>query len=109
MISILYLNVSACSVHVYAGFTGTHLGPSSFATDVDTDLYKLIMSPQYLTTEHIQVMLCCLVLMPVLRALFGAYILSFISYLDISLPNGSWLALCSFVIGHSSRFGKCRE
>ena len=24
-------------------------------TDVDTDLYKLIMSPQYLTTEHIQV------------------------------------------------------
>jgi mitogen-activated protein kinase 1/3 len=22
--------------------------------DVDTDLYKLIMSPQYLTTEHIQ-------------------------------------------------------
>lgn len=23
--------------------------------DVDTDLYKLIMSPQYLTTEHIQV------------------------------------------------------
>ena len=25
--------------------------------DVDTDLYKLIMSPQYLTTEHIQVSL----------------------------------------------------
>jgi len=24
-------------------------------SDVDTDLYKLIMSPQYLTTEHIQV------------------------------------------------------
>lgn len=26
-------------------------------TDVDTDLYKLIMSPQYLTTEHIQTFL----------------------------------------------------
>lgn len=25
--------------------------------DVDTDLYKLIMSPQYLTTEHIQTFL----------------------------------------------------
>lgn len=25
--------------------------------DVDTDLYKLIMSPQYLTTEHIQAFL----------------------------------------------------
>jgi mitogen-activated protein kinase 1/3 len=25
--------------------------------DVDTDLYKLIMSPQYLTTEHIQMFL----------------------------------------------------
>lgn len=23
-------------------------------SDVDTDLYKLILSPQYLTTEHIQ-------------------------------------------------------
>lgn len=29
----------------------------SVATDVDTDLYKLIMSPQYLTTEHIQTFL----------------------------------------------------
>jgi mitogen-activated protein kinase 1/3 len=27
------------------------------STDVDTDLYKLIMSPQYLTTEHIQAFL----------------------------------------------------
>ena len=34
--------------------------PPSFAfalPDVDTDLYKLIMSPQYLTTEHIQTFL----------------------------------------------------
>ena len=32
---------------------------SAFGTisDVDTDLYKLIMSPQYLTTEHIQTFL----------------------------------------------------
>lgn len=28
-----------------------------FSIDVDTDLYKLIMSPQYLTTEHIQTFL----------------------------------------------------
>lgn len=28
-----------------------------FFVDVDTDLYKLIMSPQYLTTEHIQTFL----------------------------------------------------
>ena len=27
------------------------------SADVDTDLYKLIMSPQYLTTEHIQTFL----------------------------------------------------
>jgi serine/threonine protein kinase len=30
---------------------------SSQQIDVDTDLYKLIMSPQYLTTEHIQTFL----------------------------------------------------
>ena len=30
---------------------------SCFRSDVDTDLYKLIMSPQYLTTEHIQTFL----------------------------------------------------
>jgi mitogen-activated protein kinase 1/3 len=30
---------------------------SFIQTDVDTDLYKLIMSPQYLTTEHIQTFL----------------------------------------------------
>lgn len=29
----------------------------SHSIDVDTDLYKLIMSPQYLTTEHIQTFL----------------------------------------------------
>jgi serine/threonine protein kinase len=28
-----------------------------YTTDVDTDLYKLVMSPQYLTTEHIQTFL----------------------------------------------------
>jgi len=28
-----------------------------YSPDVDTDLYKLIMSPQYLTTEHIQTFL----------------------------------------------------
>mmetsp|Transcript_43359 Transcript_43359/g.104793 ORF Transcript_43359/g.104793 Transcript_43359/m.104793 type:complete len:414 (+) Transcript_43359:1120-2361(+) len=33
--------------------TNIHL----FTTDVDTDLYKLIMSPQYLTNEHIQTFL----------------------------------------------------
>jgi mitogen-activated protein kinase 1/3 len=31
--------------------------PTYSVTDVDTDLYKLIMSPQYLTTEHIQAFL----------------------------------------------------
>lgn len=30
---------------------------STLFLDVDTDLYKLIMSPQYLTTEHIQMFL----------------------------------------------------
>ena len=30
---------------------------SVLATDVDTDLYKLILSPQYLTTQHIQTFL----------------------------------------------------
>ena len=29
----------------------------AFPTDVDTDLYKLILSPQYLTTQHIQTFL----------------------------------------------------
>jgi len=29
----------------------------SLRLDVDTDLYKLVMSPQYLTTEHIQTFL----------------------------------------------------
>jgi len=36
----------------------THVPCASLVeTDVDTDLYKLIMSPQYLTTEHIQTFL----------------------------------------------------
>lgn len=37
-------------------FDTSHLSPCTL-TDVDTDLYKLIMSPQYLTTEHIQTFL----------------------------------------------------
>ena len=41
--------------------TGFFLTGFSLAlrSDVDTDLYKLIMSPQYLTTEHIQVSIKC--------------------------------------------------
>ena len=31
--------------------------PLFYLSDADTDLYKLIMSPQYLTTEHIQTFL----------------------------------------------------
>ena len=34
-----------------------HSPHTSLYLDVDTDLYKLIMSPQYLTTEHIQTFL----------------------------------------------------
>ena len=41
--------------------THTHTSPINLflllSKDVDTDLYKLIMSPQYLTTEHIQTFL----------------------------------------------------
>lgn len=42
-VSILLLLIYACL--------------SFHSLDVDTDLYKLIMSPQYLTTEHIQAFL----------------------------------------------------
>lgn len=40
-------------LHCWLGLNLTLL----FFSDVDTDLYKLIMSPQYLTTEHIQTFL----------------------------------------------------
>ena len=49
----------------------------SFIADVDTDLYKLIMSPQYLTTEHIQMFLY--------QMLAAAYVRTLFSVLTISL------------------------
>jgi hypothetical protein len=77
-------------------------------TDVDTDLYKLIMSPQYLTTEHIQVsrfaecdsLTSCNA--PNTHITYSYYI-------DVSVSNGGWFELYSFVFCDSSRFGKqCR-
>jgi mitogen-activated protein kinase 1/3 len=42
--------------HLYPLYTHS-LTMLAHLIDVDTDLYKLIMSPQYLTTEHIQTFL----------------------------------------------------
>ena len=72
MIYILFLNVSRCK---HCGTMLFFWSPRAsklfllyilrtlssrttfYLSDADTDLYKLIMSPQYLTTEHIQTFL----------------------------------------------------
>ena len=44
-------------IETLSDVSNTSLASALFYADVDTDLYKLIMSPQYLTTEHIQTFL----------------------------------------------------
>ena len=70
--------------------------------DVDTDLYKLIMSPQYLTTEHIQVthnftrvVINCLHIIHPTHSCFVN------SVLDLSISNASWTQVYSFILSDS--------
>jgi serine/threonine protein kinase len=60
MISTIYiwcLNVSFEADFAFRHCTVELIPCLEYSVDVDTDLYKLIMSPQYLTTEHIQTFL----------------------------------------------------
>jgi hypothetical protein len=54
MSCIWCLNVSRLCYAIFVNLECANKEHAS-CSDVDTDLYKLIMSPQYLTTEHIQV------------------------------------------------------
>jgi mitogen-activated protein kinase 1/3 len=52
----MYVSTGILSLRAL-GFTDWNFDCFLHQSDVDTDLYKLIMSPQYLTTEHIQTFL----------------------------------------------------
>ena len=84
---------------------------SIYSPDVDTDLYKLIMSPQYLTTAHIQVRFINFSLKNTIHSLLEIHPhIHSVTYTflttDIFVSNTEGVKVFTFFISNSSRFSK---